>query len=144
MDEVVVRGTRLYELRAAVVKAEDHFNAVYNEINDLDDFDIKCSEATPTGTKLKMRYCRTRLEEKSLSDEGRSFLEAVQDGAAQPRGMRAEMVLMAREAEYEQNMVALFRNHPELREAVKEYQEALQRYDRERIKRSKGRVFSFE
>lgn len=149
LDEIVVRGARLYELRAAVVKAEDHFNAVYNQINDVDDFDIKCTQDTPTGTKLKSRYCRTRLEDRALSDEGRNFLEAVQSAAAgdtgaQPRGMNAEMVMMAREAEFEKNMVSLFNTHPELREAVKEYQDALQRYDRERVKRSKGRIFSFE
>ena len=74
-DEVLVRGTRLRELKAAIVAAEDRFYARYNELNKVDAFDIECATDAHTGTKLKQRRCLTRLQ---LEARARNALETLQ------------------------------------------------------------------
>src|SRR3982751_3474558 len=77
-EEVVVRGTRLYELRAAIIAAEDRFYARYNELNKVDDFDIECTVEAPTGTRFKQRTCRTNVQLTALRDYGRDYVHMLQ------------------------------------------------------------------
>lgn len=144
MEEVLVRGTHMYELRAAIVEAEDRFFDLYNDLNKVDDFRISCTMIQLTGTKLNQRYCRTRLDDRAQSDEARSFLEAVQEGAAQARGMDAASVIMAHEQEYRRNFAQLLVDNPELLEKAKEVEAAMTRYEQERVKRARGRLISWK
>ncbi len=74
LDEVVVNGTRMRELRDAVIKAEDRVVARYNGLNQVDDLDIECIKYTPTGTRLSYRFCLTRLQERAQQADATQFM----------------------------------------------------------------------
>jgi hypothetical protein len=139
MEEVLVRGTRLYELRAAIVAVEDKFYSRYNDLNTIDDFDIACNRVQLTGTKFKKRRCAPRLLDKVLASDARETLEAMQDGR-QKRGEDPDAVLARHSGEYKQNMLRILRSDSQLRALVQERDKAQVRYDTEHKKRMKGRL----
>jgi hypothetical protein len=139
IEEVVVRGTRLYELRAQIVAAEDRFYARYNELNKVDDFDIDCNQVQITGTKFITRRCAPRLQDKVLAADAKEVLEAMQDGR-QKRGEDPNAILARHSGEYKQNMLDILKRDPQLRALVRERDKAQERYDREHKKRMKGRL----
>jgi hypothetical protein len=147
-EEVVVRGTRLYQLREAIIAAEDKFYARYNELNKVDDFDIECSVSAPTGSRLKQRGCLTKMQLKAQAAQGREFLQMVQDQAAglsgSPPVTDPTAVFLARYEDYKENMLYLLKMNPELRRLVHEREEAEKRYNEERKRRFKGRWILFE
>jgi hypothetical protein len=149
MEEIVVRAPRLYELRAAIVKAEDRFYARYNELNKVDDFDVECKVDAPTGTKFKQRGCLTRVQLKAQKEQGSEFLQMIQDKAAGAEGTPVrgappttdpDTAMLARYPEYKMNVLYLLKMNPELRRLVRERDEAEKRYNDELKKRFKGRL----
>ncbi|HXC60737.1 MAG TPA: hypothetical protein VN645_15585 [Steroidobacteraceae bacterium] len=147
-DEIVVHGTRLYELRAAIVAAEDRFYARYNELNKVNDFDIECTVDAPTGTRFKQRTCLTRLQQRAQQENGREFVQMLQDQSAGLTGTAPitdpNTAMLARYEEYKRNVLYLLKMNPELRQLVRERDAAEKRYNEERRKRFKGRLASFE
>jgi hypothetical protein len=139
MEEVLVRGTRLYELRAAIIAAEDRFYARYNEINPIDDYDIDCNQVKRTGTNFQTRRCAPRLLDKVLAADAREVLQAMQEGR-EKRGEDPTVTLTRRNGEYKANMLQLLRDDRQLRALVRDRDKAQERYDREHKKRMKGRL----
>jgi len=139
LDEVLVRGARLQELRTEVIKAEDRMLARYNELNPVDDLDIECIQLTPTGTRLAQRYCLTKLQKRAQQRDSAAFLDFARDadtsnGQATPlneTGIR----LMERSTEYRKNLVQLLQDHPELRQMLRERGDAQRRYEAARRER---------
>jgi hypothetical protein len=147
-EEILVRGTRLYELRAAIIAAEERFYARYNELNKVDDFDIQCTVAAPTGSRLKQRTCQTKLQARAQQEQGREFLQMVQDQAAggtggMPPSTDPDSAFLARYQDYKENVLYLLKMNPELRRLVREREEAEKRYDTQRKRQFKGRWLAF-
>jgi len=147
-DEVLVRGTRLRELRAAIVEAEDRFYARYNELNKVDDFDIECAMDAHTGTLIKQRRCFTKLQLEARSQNGREVLQMFQDQAAgltgRPPNTDPEAVWLAHYDDYRDNILYLLKVHPELRRLARERDDAEKRYSTEYRRRLKGRLIHIE
>jgi hypothetical protein len=60
IEEVIVRGSKsLIELKHEMYRAEDTLYDLFNSVNIDDQFDIRCYEEAPTGSKLKVRVCKT-------------------------------------------------------------------------------------
>ena len=137
MDQIVVQGTQLWELRAAVIKAEDRLLARYNELNKDDDLDIDCRQHKPTGTHIEFRYCLTRLQERAQQRDGSEFLAYLQ-GLEVTNGQnppdRPETLLLERQADYRKNLVRLLRNNPDLRQLINQRADALRRYEARRAR----------
>jgi hypothetical protein len=164
IDEVLVRGTRLRELRAEIVAAEDRFYARYNELNKVDDFDIACAEDAHTGTRIPRRRCFTKVQQDAKAQHGLEVLQMFQQqsgsGPADPSqsdarsaGMTAVgrppntdpvAVWEARFDEYRDNMLYLMKMHPELRRMAREAEKAQRRYDDEHRRRLRGRLLLIE
>jgi hypothetical protein len=159
-DEVLVRGTRLRELRAAIVEAEERFYSRYNDVNKVDDFDIECAEDAHTGTKIPHRRCFTRLQLEAMAQQGMETLQMFQQQAAHMASGNAEQapsagmsavgrppntdpqaVWLAHYDEYRDNFLYLLKTHPDLRRMARAAERAQQRYDREYKRRLKGRLF---
>jgi len=143
-EEVLVRGTRLRELRAAIVQAEDRFYARYNELNKVDRFDIECAMDAHTGTLIKQRRCFTKLQLEARSQNGREVLQMFQEQAAgltgTPPNTDPEAVWLAHYDDYRDNMLYLLKVHPELRRLARDRDDAQKRYDTEYRRRLKGRL----
>jgi len=147
-DEVLVRSTRLRELKAAIVAAEDRFYVRYNELNKVDAFDIECALDAHTGTKLKQRRCFTRVQ---LEARARNALETLQMFQEQGLGLTGrppntdpEAVWLAHFDDYRDNMLYLLKINPDLRRLASESENAQKRYDAEHRRRLKGRLMLVE
>jgi hypothetical protein len=151
-DEIVVRSTPIYELRAAVVAAEERFYARYNELNKVRDFDVECVVAPPTGTRFKQRICRTVLQLNAQSEQGYEYAKLVQDqssadtGSVGPKGIRGappttepEAAFLARYQDYKENVLYLLKMNPDLRGLLQERLEAEKRYGAELKRRFRER-----
>jgi hypothetical protein len=132
LDEVLVSGTRLWQLRAAVIKAEDRLLARYNELNPEQDFDIECVNRTPTGTHISHRYCFTGLQKRIEQKDAWMMMTALvnQDVPGTTQSVSEMSVqLLERAADYRQNLTTLLQDHPELRALARQHGEVRRRYE---------------
>lgn len=149
-DEVVVRGTRLRELKAEIVAAEERFYARYNELNKVDDYDIECALDTHTGTKIPQRRCFTRLQLAARSQHGFETLQMFQDQSEgtgrvpRPPNTDPDAVWLARYDDYRDNMLYLLKMNPDLRRLAREREAAERRFNAEYKRRLGGRLVVFE
>jgi hypothetical protein len=149
-DEVLVRGTRLKELKAAIVAAEERYYERYNELNKVDDFDIECAMDLHTGQRIPQRRCLTRLQLDARARNGIEALEMRQqqaEGSGQtgrPPNTNPEGIWLSRYDEYKSNMLYLLKMHPELRRLARDSEAAQKRYDAEYRRRLKGRLILVE
>lgn len=145
--EIVVRGARLRDLKAAITKAEDRFYEKYNELNEEDDFDIECRVQPPLGTRIPGRSCLTRLQLEAKADFGREYLQNLQDMSkfgtveiAKPPDTNPEAIWAARYDDYRANMLALLRAHPDLLALARAGETARKRYESEYGRRMRQRI----
>lgn len=149
LDELVVEAkrTRLTELRNEMIRLEDEFYSRYNELNENDDFDIRCTREAKVGTRLERRYCRAVYENQILADEGRDYhldllrccdlSTPVPKGAERPPAqppVPAIVLIEARKQDFRKTMVQVTSSHLELAELLRQRAEAAQRYEATRRK----------
>ena len=140
LDEVEVTGKSLRRMYARMVELEDQFNALYNRLNDNDDFDVHCFNEAPLGTLIRRRVCRVAYVEDAQADRGQSFVAALQSGDTR-RGLDAppsEAVGQAREEEYRRNLLKVINGDPRLQRLARERLALQQRY-LELLRKKSGR-----
>ena len=137
LDEIIVQGTRLWQMHKAITDADDRFFARYNEINRNHDFDVHCAMEAPLGTKLKQRICRAAFQEKAEEEWARALLQGT---AANP----PEVVRVAREDQYRKNLLDVVRGNPELMKMLRQRDALEKKYEAELKKRMKGKWILFE
>jgi hypothetical protein len=127
LDEALVLGTQLWKLRKKTIEVEDRFNALYNQLNKDQDFDVHCHVETPPDRIIKERVCRVAFLENAQEVEVKGLL----DGHSAPP---ADMVAQARQADFEENFLKVINSDPRLRKLVRE-REALEKKYGEELKR---------
>lgn len=137
LGEVVVRGTRLWQMRAAILEAEQRFYARYNELNTRDEFDVHCASEAPLGTRLKQRVCRVAFIRDAQADYAQALFTG---GVAQD----SQLVELERRDEYHAHALAVINGDRRLRALARERERLQQRYEEERRKRFKDRWIIFE
>jgi hypothetical protein len=137
LDEVQVVGKRLYQMREDIIKAEEKFYALYNELNTDDDYDVHCTMEVPTGTRFRYRTCKTVFLAKAQEAEARYFMT----GEFAPS---ADVVALERRVEYQDKALALINAHPELRKLIREREELERKYEETRKKRFEENGILFE
>jgi hypothetical protein len=84
VEEVVVRGRRtLFALRRQMQDARENVWEVFSAINSDDDFDITCTSAAQTGTRVKNRACRPHYANVATSRAGQDLARRM--SACDPR-----------------------------------------------------------
>ena len=59
IDDIVVTGEKsIADLRRDYTAAESEFYSLYNELNDDNDYDVRCRMESPTGVRKKYQVCR--------------------------------------------------------------------------------------
>jgi hypothetical protein len=137
LDEIIVQGTRLWQMHKALTDADDRFFARYNEINKDHDFDVHCDMEAPLGTRIKQRICRPAFQERAEEQWARGLLEGF--SAIPP-----ELIWLVREDEYRKNLLDVARGDPLLMKMLRERDALAKRYEAERKRRMKGRWIIFE
>jgi hypothetical protein len=142
-DEVIVRGTPLWELRENVIKAEDRYYARYNELNKVDDFDVQCKWEAPTGSHIRHRGCLTKLAVRVNQEYARNFMEFLSGSGPAPDN-DPHIASLDRYGEFKDNVLYLLKMNPDLRRLVQERATAVKRYNDERRKYFKGRLLVYK
>lgn len=132
--EINAQREKLSVMRAEMVKLEEQFYTEYNKLNTDHQYDIFCDVEAATGTLLKARVCRPVFVSRATEAEARGLL----DGHPAPP---ASMIILAKEADYEKNLLAVINQHPELRKLARERDALSKRYDAVRKKKLKGKIF---
>jgi hypothetical protein len=152
LDEIVVRGTRLSELRSGIIAAENRFYSRYNELNTIRDFEISCIMDAPTGQKKKVRRCRTGLEVRARTEEAEDVLNSLQrsastigggDVASRTTNIDIMSLHLTREEQFRQHFLQLVNNHADLRALLDEREARQAVYDKELARRSSGRLVTW-
>jgi hypothetical protein len=137
LDEIIVRGTRLWQMRKAITDVDDQFFARYNEINKKHDFDVHCAMEAPLGTRLEERVCRAAFQEKAEQEWARALLVG-------PAAIPPEVVRLLRQDEYRENLLAVVRADPQLMQLVRQREALGKKYEAARKKRMNGRWVLFD
>lgn len=135
LDEVIVTGGRLYD---RIVKAEDEFFELYNDLNEDDDFDTNCASVPiDQDSRVEQRFCMpsffadAKAEQVRLSQYCLSLQEKDEDGVVTSNGAcyeppSAEQMFFHRRTEYVSNMLKVINSSPSLRKMYNQV-EALHR-----------------
>ena len=137
LDEVEVTGTRLWKMRQQLVELEDRFYALYNELNENDDFDVTCRMEAPLGTRLRKRNCKVAYVEDAEAEQGQAFVRG--EFAPDP-----QLIALERQTEYRAAALKVINSDKRLRRLIEERMKLEERYESERKRRFKGRWILFE
>lgn len=130
LDEVVVHGTNL---RDRIVKAEDRFFKLYNELNKDSDYDINCAYVSlEQDTRIQDRLCTPGFYVNAIvesmqwtercrgtQDESGNYVPPPPCYTPPP----PELVLVDRTDEYAKNVMDVIRTDPRLQEMAGELDE---------------------
>ncbi|MFL2546997.1 MAG: hypothetical protein ACJ0SL_06505 [Candidatus Rariloculaceae bacterium] len=129
IEELTVTApASLQSMRARLVRAEEDVLAIFNSLNDEDDYDIHCERETPLDSNIPVRVCRAnfvnRLEARAAQDmmAGRGYFDPGGDLRYHERILR-------------QKMSAFMEEDPDLYQALRAYYELKTSYDEERAER---------
>lgn len=130
LDEVVVHGTRLQD---RIVRAEDRFFKLYNELNKNDDFDVNCAYLPlEQDTRIDSRLCTPSfyanaiVEQLTWQDRCRGTQDAEGNYVPPPPCYTPpppELVLVGRSDEYAAHVMSVIRSDPRLQEMAGELDE---------------------
>lgn len=85
IEEVVVRGRRtLFTIRKELEAARENVWTVFNDINSTDDFDISCSTAARTGTRITKRVCRPQYANEATRRAGQDLARRIRNCGSEP------------------------------------------------------------
>ncbi len=135
LEEIIVRAPRtLGSMRVEILKAENNALALFNDLNDDDDYDIYCARETPTGSHIPQRVCRPRYLVRLESRAAQDFLRG--DIYYMPVGevRQHDSILL-------EKLETLAVEHPELLQAVRDYHQLKTAYEAEREERFENSFF---
>ncbi len=129
LEEVVVEGGRLYD---RIVKAEDRFFKLYNELNKEDDFDTNCAFVPiDQDSRMEQRFCMpaffadAKAEQVRLSQYCLSLIERDEEGQVLSEGAcyeppSAELIFFDRRKAYVNNVLKIIDSDPRLKDMASE------------------------
>jgi hypothetical protein len=129
LEEVVVEGGRLYD---RIVRAEDRFFKLYNELNKEDDFDTNCAFVPiDQESRMEQRFCMpaffadAKAEQVRLSQYCLSLTARDEEGQVLSQGAcyeppSAELIFFDRRKAYVDNVIKLIDSDPRLKDMASE------------------------
>lgn len=154
VEELIVRGRKPAELRAAVEAARVRVYDVFNALNSDDAFDVQCRREASTGRRMKRQVCRPRFKDDISNAAAKAFVNGIKDwcrtgltmqecifGTDDRRSYVAQGISRAQAEESREGpMQKLFVNefvrvlleNPELQQAILDYEALEQAYHESR------------
>ena len=114
-DEIVVASQKsTAALRRDLDQAEDDFYSLYNELNDDNEYDIRCRREAPTGVRKKTKVCRPLFlsKDRGREDKTRSI------------NLESDPIISAKLDKLQENLESLVAANPELQAAMVRYNKA--------------------
>ena len=72
-EQIVIEDLTVPQLRAEIEKIQDEYYAVFNRLNEDDDFDIVCQKFTPTGTNIPQVGCEPTFVTKRRGESANDY-----------------------------------------------------------------------
>jgi hypothetical protein len=137
LDEVVVLGKKLSQMRQEIRELEVRFDSKYNELNTIPDFNVQCVEEAPTGSRFLRHVCKPEYVARAELQEATDFV------GGRPI-VPAQLVTAMRREEYRKHMIEVVASNPDLLRLLKERRALQQRYEKASKERFKGHWILFE
>lgn len=132
IDEIVVVGEKsMLQLKQEVYRSEEDFFSLFSELNEDDEFDVRCFYETPSFTRIRNHVCRARFVTDAYSAAAVKFRT---EGPRYPTRDPA-LVVSQKSKALEEKLTALVATNPELQEALNRYTNAKSTYLEERARR---------
>lgn len=115
---------QMADLRRDVFQSEEDFYDLYNELNDIKEYDVRCRYEMPTGTRIKNHICRARYVTKAFSAHAarnRSDISRVANQDTSP-------AMAAKTVKFQENMETLLAANQDLQLALVRYSTARARF----------------
>ncbi len=136
MEELtVVAPQSLSSMRSEIVDAENDVLALFNSLNDDNDYDIRCRKEVPLGSHISARTCTPRFADRETARAAQDFMFGL--GYFDPTAQIRSYEVILRE-----KMATLVAENPELYQAMLKYYQLKTGYDAERAERFKDGFFS--
>ena len=135
IEEIVVHGHKsIIDLKHEMYEAQEAVYDIFNALNSDDDYDIRCYEEVPTGSKIPRRVCRTEKLGDILAGRTQRMMrgEPYVSPTAQIKKMKERMLA---------EMTELVSTHPEFLKALESYDAKKKTWESERKRRCEGRIF---
>jgi hypothetical protein len=139
VEEVIVRGGKsLSQWRLEVYRAQDELVALFNELNEGEDNDVRCRNEVPTGTRIPQRVCWSHAQDRAGAAGARQFLNSLVLSGKQgnaDRGMAqaiagAQTAGRIAEDRFQVEWTRVLGEERQFAEAVAEYAELKEEFDR--------------
>ena len=115
VDEIVVASQKsMAALRRDVIDAEDDFYALYNKLNDDNEYDVRCYYEAPTGLRKKTHVCRPVFFSKARNREDKN----------RRIDPKTDRVIADKLVKLQEKLETLVAANPELQEAMARYNTA--------------------
>jgi hypothetical protein len=156
-EEVIVRGRRLADFRAELEAAQLRVYDLFNELNSDDAFDVRCQTEDATGTRLRQQTCRPRFVDDISSAAAVAWVNGLKDACGvdgltqecifdNPRAAsQAKSVALGEEGReptmqkrFAAEMARVVRDHPEMQQALLDYEAVELAYDEASDGRRRG------
>ena len=132
MEEIIVYGDKsLHTLRQEVFRAEENFFAVFNTLNEDDEYDIRCFYEVPSFTHIRRHVCRAYF----VSDATSAAAETWRTEGPRRPIVPAAAVIQTKKKRLREIMETLVAERPELLQALSEYTDAKQILESEKKRR---------
>lgn len=129
IDDIVVVGKKsTAALRRDIFQSEEDFYALYNRLNDDDEYDVRCFYETPTGTRMKNHVCRAVYISNSYSKHASRNGFDVKRVANQD----ASSAMQEKNAKFQEKLETLIAANPDLQAALIRYNTARARFMEQR------------
>ena len=135
IEEVIVRGSKsIIDLKHEMYEAEDTLFDFFNLINTDDQFDVRCYDEVPTGSKIPRRVCETNWFRNQHAWETQKLMRG--EPFMYPVFRNKKM-----DERLNELMSKAIREQPKMLVVLARYAEAKETLESERKRRCEGRLF---
>jgi hypothetical protein len=120
LDEVVVEGNHLWQIRMAIADTEARFYSRFNDLNSNNDFDVYCSRSARLGTRISRNSCLPAFLKDAMAEEAIQEVNEMRGvGTVFSPGGYAETIWLERYNDYRKNALDVINGDRELRVLIR-------------------------
>ena len=107
----------LSKIKRELNRSAEDFYDTFNDLNDIDDFHVRCKTERPTGSRIRNHVCKAKFIAKAETKHA----ERNWDNRLAMSNKDVNTGIMERTAEFEQHMSDLVASSPELQQKLAHY-----------------------
>ncbi|MBF8269918.1 MAG: hypothetical protein HW386_1627 [Gammaproteobacteria bacterium] len=117
-ETIIIEGRSLLSLDQLIIQAENRIIEIHNTLNDDDKYDFVCRWEAPTGSLIKRRDCMPKFFDLATMPYAQTFQQQRAEDLYSNPTLPPEFLISMHEEKLRDKMTALIKEHPELLEAI--------------------------